>query len=520
MASERESRARRREVLKLVSSERKGSGNLDRSKLSAEVHKSRRNMHHLPYLPWEVLHLIFLRTVSPEWLLISDRRSHSARNMNIRTKIHLVNVCWDWYEAGIKLLYDEIAIFSIGQLCALVSTLRANPSLANRVTSLYLSFYVSTTYFAPVFNRIYTSLPSLCNNLTKLEFSEYFSYPEMMSYHLFPSSFSHSSLTQLVVHYDHCFVSVAKGIHVIAANLVSLGLLARNGDCDYRAVEKPKEPLQFPRLQVLQSFLDTQGLSLITRDWRFPVLHTFIGRPPNTLDHGHRHRSIFQHILDFIRHHGQGLSTLFLHYQGDEHHSKEIAPLWEPELAKLVHLRHLIIPVFFNVSVPQVLWLDCFLVWQDAKRVDSFPLLAAEKRKIQFPDLRGFRCIDPSLLELPLIYILLPPTAGDEYHFAFPGIDIKCGLSSITGTSTAVREIDSNEEEDFDLSSGSGSDCQDYETPTDYESSSSSDDSACTSEHSQEFQFLEQEPGGFAEETWEADEEACLDSWRNDRFAS
>ncbi|KAJ3726883.1 hypothetical protein C8R42DRAFT_657954 [Lentinula raphanica] len=469
------------------------------------LHKTQTNMH-LPHLPWEILHSIFLRAVAPGWLIIHDRRPHSAWSVNTKTILHLINVCRDWYEAGIELLYSEIVVYSIGQFCSLASTLRANTALAEKVTSVHLSLYVSAAY-ATVFNRIYTSLPSLCHQLTKVVFPEFFSYRELMSYHVFPSSFRHSSLTHLEIHFNRSFAFVANGIHVVAVNLVSLSLLARNEDSGFQAAETGQEPLQFPRLQVLQSSLDTQGLSLITLAWRFPALNTFIGRPPSISDYGnrHHHRNIMQHILLFIQSHGRRLETLFLHYQGDELHSQEIAPLWEPELAKLVHLRHLIIPVFFNVSVPQVLWLDCFVGWKDVERVEDISLLAADKRKAQFPNLQRFRCIDPSLIELPLIYIFLSPNIGGEYCFSFPGIEIKCTPSSITGRTTAIREIDSSEA-DFGFSSGSESECDEYEPPMDlYEESESSDESAWAFDSEEEFS---EDP------KWEMDEETCLNLWR------
>ncbi|KAJ3966082.1 hypothetical protein EV361DRAFT_936741, partial [Lentinula raphanica] len=152
---------------------------MNRTEKSLEVSKVQITVHcsvtrlKLPHLPLEILRLIFLRTVAPGWLMLPDRRYLSSWNVNTRTKLHLINVCRDWYKAGIKLLYEEIVIDSIGQFCALVSTLRVDCSLAAKVNALHLSFPSPGEDFI-VFLRIYDSLPDLCPNLSKLVFPEFF----------------------------------------------------------------------------------------------------------------------------------------------------------------------------------------------------------------------------------------------------------------------------------------------------------------------------------------------------------
>ncbi|KAJ3771746.1 hypothetical protein FB446DRAFT_739224 [Lentinula raphanica] len=523
----------------------------ERSKLAKEDVKIdctiQRTMH-LPHLPWEILHLIFLRTVAPGWLIMPDRRYLSAWNVNTRAKLHLINVCRDWYEAGIELLYEEIAINSIGQLCALASTLRTHSSLADKVASLHLSFYIHDT---TVYRRIYDSLPSLCPNLVKLGFSEFFSCPGMPPY--LPSL---HSLTHLELH-SCSFVLFAGSIDIVAANLVSLSVYGHNSDTNDREDETTVE-VQFPRLQVLRCRLDTEGLTFITERCKFPALKTFLGEPPSIFDMYNYTGNIFRHILIFIQHHGQRLTTLFLYYFAYDVKLQENAPFMAKVLAELVHLRHLIIPPFFDISVPQVLWLDCYFVWQQTRHAQILPLLSADERKNLFPNLQRFRCIDPGPLELPLIYVLLPPTLEDECHFSFPGIDIKCDACSMTGMSTAIREV-KDDEEDLDFSSGSASECESYEPPPDSEESDWSDESEWASasfedlaqeaevsndskretesfegskpretessnDTKRETEFLEgsklRETESSEELEWKADEEQCLKLWRKARFAS
>lgn len=131
----------------------------------------------------------------------------------------------------------------------------------------------------------------------------------------------------------------------------------------------------------------------------------------------------------------------------------------------LVHLRHLIIPPFLHISVPQVHWLDCYLIWLDeqAKLGVILPLLSAEERKSRFPNLRSYRSISPGLLKLPLIYYLLPPC-----QFSFPEIEIRSNSSSLWGMSTVMREQNSNSADDsINFSSGTGSECDEYEPLSD-----------------------------------------------------
>ncbi|KAJ3771745.1 hypothetical protein FB446DRAFT_87136 [Lentinula raphanica] len=276
---------------------------MNRTEKSLEVSKCSVTRLKLPHLPLEILRLIFLRTVAPGWLMLPDRRYLSSWNVNTRTKLHLINVCRDWYKAGIKLLYEEIVIDSIGQFCALVSTLRVDSSLAAKVNALHLSFPSPGEDFI-VFLRIYDSLPDLCPNLSKLVFPEFFLLTHLET-HNCPSLFFTDS------------------IDVVAESLLSLSLYGCNDDENFRAHRGsvtqelfPRPRVRFPRLQVLQSHLDTEGLTFMTERWRFPVLNIFVGGLPEARSaYDDYPDNIFQHILVFIRRHGQRLTTLFLYYR-------------------------------------------------------------------------------------------------------------------------------------------------------------------------------------------------------------
>ncbi|KAF5383435.1 hypothetical protein D9757_006084 [Collybiopsis confluens] len=122
-------------------------------------------------LPPEILHLIFLRATAPALLLSpDDLRPQSAWNLNLRTQLRLISVCRDWNDAGVTLLYENIAIHSIGQLCALIATLRDNSYLSERVHSLCFACIVPDvpTNYQAMFERIADTLPILCPNLVNL----------------------------------------------------------------------------------------------------------------------------------------------------------------------------------------------------------------------------------------------------------------------------------------------------------------------------------------------------------------
>ncbi|KAF9064732.1 hypothetical protein BDP27DRAFT_125303 [Rhodocollybia butyracea] len=127
----------------------------------------------LPHFPWEILHLIFLRATVPGTFVVPEYRPRSAWNLNTKTKLQLVSVCRDWYEAGISLLYNDIAIYSMLQLSALVLTLSENPSLAAHVVSLRLATYIPTIHMF-LFERLVETSSNVCSNLRRFSFEESF----------------------------------------------------------------------------------------------------------------------------------------------------------------------------------------------------------------------------------------------------------------------------------------------------------------------------------------------------------
>ncbi|KAF9075090.1 hypothetical protein BDP27DRAFT_1315489 [Rhodocollybia butyracea] len=438
-----------------------------------------------PHLPWEILHSIFLRATVPETLLVPDCRSHSAWNLNTKTKLQLISVCKDWYEAGISLLYRDIAIYSVGQFCALISMLRRNPSLAEHVYSLRFSCYILSTH-ASLFERLIESLGDLCSKIKRFSFEESFLYIDtMFSACVMPSlAHGHSMLTQLELNVNHYIplTEVLNNMYLFSERLESL--IIRSDDATEHS-----EHLLFPLLQVFQFQLDSFAIAFITQCWEFPGLKTLACLRPRPFP------------VEFIAAHGKTLSTLLFCYRPRKNSvGRQEKCAAQEVIANLSSLRHLIIPFFFNVSAPQVHWLDYVLAVEDIP-LDVTSTLSSSDSKARFPKLQCYRFLEFNLLNLPLIYVLLPPTM-DEGRFNFPGVDIRCSAFALLGSSYADRRVLSeyDSEDELDFSSGGSDWTPDSESEWDEDEEEEEDDDDD-----------DNDKGCFESD---ADEEMILTKWR------
>ncbi|KIK69159.1 hypothetical protein GYMLUDRAFT_67842 [Collybiopsis luxurians FD-317 M1] len=469
----------------------------------------------LPHLPWEILRLIFVRATAPGSLHIPDRSLHSAWNLNLKTKLQLINVCRDWYDAAIGLLYSDIAVYSVGQLSALISTLRAKSHLAQQIASIRFLCYIPRPYVA-MFEHIIESLSTLCPNLANLSIPESFTFGgslSRMAHILSCIGQGALSVTHLEVHDNVPFRLLGENMHLFAPRLVSLSLRSLDSNHSTRSTPTihrdylplalgPEERLQFPQLQTFHSQLECDAMAFICKYWSFPTLKTMACMPLNPFSLPLGIADTLLHSLEFIRKNGTKMKTLFLHFP-QQNQILDHTTLMQNALTELPHLRHLIIPPFFNITVPQVQWLDCFVTQVDIRPENTLPLLSAEGRRSRFPSLQSFRIIDKSLICLPLIYASLPP-ASDECRFQFPGIDIQSNASSLLGTSSAdVRWLSPESAEDLDFESGTDSSWEPSQSESESDSDVESDGASVGS--GDEF---------YSHETWTGDEEMALEVWR------
>ncbi|KAF9059580.1 hypothetical protein BDP27DRAFT_1407541 [Rhodocollybia butyracea] len=352
------------------------------------------------HLPWEILRSIFLRAMVPGMLLDPDRRPQSAWNLNTKTKLQLIFVCKDWYEARISLLYTNIAIYTIGKFCALISTLRRNPSLAEHVSSLRLSCYILSTH-ASLFERLLGSLEDLCSKIQYFSFEglAYLYFDSLRSVCLMPG-IARSMLTHLDINVPHSFpfTEIVYNMYLFSERLELL--IIRSGDPSSPGVSALAEHLRFPLLRTFQYQLNSPAIAFITWYWEFPALKTF-GLPAS-----------------------------------------------------------------------------------------------GEERKVRFPKLQRYRSLDFELLNIPLIYVLLPPTM-DEGRFNFPGVDIRCNAFALSGSSSADRcalsDYDSDDELDYSSGGSDWTPGSESESDEEEEDDDDSDD----------------------DEEWsEANEETTLSKWR------
>ncbi|KAF9061323.1 hypothetical protein BDP27DRAFT_1429135 [Rhodocollybia butyracea] len=345
-----------------------------------------------PHLPWETLRMIFLRAAAPGMLVVPDSRPRSAWNLNTKTKLHLISVCKDWYEAAISLLYEDVAIYSMVQLGALVSSLYENPSLAAHVVSLRLATYIPATDL-PLFQRLVEKPINICSNLRCFSFEESFLVVDEASPRHMPTA-----------------------IEVPLASPGSHQLLG-------------------PELR------------FITAHWEFPVLDTLASIIVPGLG-VMVHLNYTSDSVAFINAHGQNLEALLLDWPKGPFDTTTALEV----IATLSNLRHLIIPPFLDISASQVHWLDCFLKDDDDVPTERLVLFSDHVRQTRFPNLLSYRVLASELVrKLPLLPTLLPP-ATEECRFTFPGVDIRCDTSALSGSSALAWD-----KEELDYSSG-GSD--------------------------------------------------------------
>ncbi|KIK69158.1 hypothetical protein GYMLUDRAFT_53634 [Collybiopsis luxurians FD-317 M1] len=456
-------------------------------------------------LPLELLNLIFLSATPPAFLMIpDDRRPHSAWNLSTRTKMQLIKVCRDWYDAGINLLYEDLVVFSIGSLSALMSTLRDKSYLAERVRSVRFSCVVPEPYVT-MFERIIISLPTLCPNLAGISIQQSFAL-EGSIVKVFPH-LGALSLTCLEVSDSVPFDVVRDNMHLFAPRLVSLSM--RSQTSEYSAPPSQDCPvhLQFPSLKAFHCQLGASAVKFVCRHWTFPVLETLACAPPSTYLIVSDLADILDQHLAFIEKHGNTVKTLFLLFP-EKYLGVDYTSPMQNVIEDLPLLRHLVIPLFLDVTFPQVQWLDCFLSEDDGRSKENLSLLSDERRKSRFPNLQSFRFIEMGLLTLPFIYTLLPPSGG-ECRFRFPGIDIHSSTSSILGMSTGdARCLSSKSTNNLDFSSETESGAEDGSS----ESESDVDESDGVSEQSEDEVHSNQ--------SWTGDEETALEAWRMSHVVS
>ncbi|KAJ3795386.1 hypothetical protein GGU11DRAFT_231772 [Lentinula aff. detonsa] len=161
--------------------------------------------------------------------------------MVIEYNSHKINFCRDWYQATVSLLYVDIAVYSIIQFCALAFTLWNTSSLARKVVPLCIRFccHVPTSEALHNVVREYfiNLLPSLCPHLTHISRLESFVYD------------ARTSIERILPSFSVLYPEPDK-VEAIAF----------------------KQFLQFPLLRIFLCNLDSQGLTFVTRNWKFPVL--------------------------------------------------------------------------------------------------------------------------------------------------------------------------------------------------------------------------------------------------------
>ncbi|KAJ4480114.1 hypothetical protein J3R30DRAFT_3469458 [Lentinula aciculospora] len=408
-------------------------------------------------LPWELLHLILWHAVAPNALMIPDRCHYSAWSLNVSTTKRLISVCHHWYEAGIELLYADVAVYWMDQLFALQWTLQNRPDLAAKVVSIQLACQVPIpTDQVEAFDGAVVSLAAICPRLTRLSAWQC-TYIPSLHYSNILRSFSNVPLTHLAIHSESP-LPTTEIIRPFAEHLVSLIIYERDPiylrsqhNQSTSTQTRPTMPLRFPRLQYFQQGLEPHQLEIISQSWELPALNFLACMEPESWNNVSMYSAVLRYsaalrylaVLEFILAIGMKVSVLYLAFSPySEYEDRYLdGPKIQTILSEMQYLRHLIIPSIETLSLKQIEHLDLL-----CKIDKGRPLTNDQKNR--FPSLKSHRLLDCSIITLPWIYTILSPVTAQQYKFRFPGIDIKEDDHSLWGASnlekTSASDIDTD----------------------------------------------------------------------------
>ncbi|KIK46402.1 hypothetical protein CY34DRAFT_800409 [Suillus luteus UH-Slu-Lm8-n1] len=425
-----------------------------------------------------------------------------------RTKKSLVLVCKFWREIGTPLLYREIHLRRIGQVAALLSTLRGNTRLGEMILDINVSCHIMPQYLV-MFDEAFQHILGMSPNATRLSL-------RMGVRDLLVSSMRQYDLSN-VVHLD---VQVGNerlsDILLCLPQCKHLTILSLSFDTYDKGYDKH---LTLNRLQEFQitvmwsSRRELDFLDAIARKWKLPCLCRF------TIYEWRPKPSQVSKYLNFLDAHGKCLTTLsitapldrtqcadepLLHLQHvqavlDRCPALEHLALFPPmtEVAgshePLLGMRN-IQKLLDNCSSPMhgrplshktLRWIDIWATWHPfAPNPSSIPV---SWKSQYFPQFHAIRLLDWALLVTtgPRLHLAIPPGSMQHHEtleWCFPGVRVQHDAGHIY-----KRDMD------YDYVSSYMAACDGHESPRSIDNAgvdSMSGDSDCDSDSDETFESV------------------------------
>lgn len=391
--------------------------------------------------PSKILHpialqLIFEKLIPPSGFLDPSLCAgpYSPWCQVLRTKKDFTLVCKAWREAAMPLLYGEITLRRVGQLFALVQTIR-NTEYACMVWSLTLTCHIPDDYKQLVEEGLAYIL-SHCSNISCLSFASTFA-DWLPSNPLDPTEVPDSVLTVVlrevgprITTFRYDAVRNSSGMQRYTSpmqlfqsftSLVSLTLLFPSSSPNQTStnfqlhVIPDLPPIHLPTLETLTLRYedDDNYLLSISCNWEMPKLKAITFRP-----HFNYHATRLDLYSQFLHKFGHGIKYLeFGHpFRGSFQEFADKVPAIFRMCPCLEHLVILnsglvrsVLPSMFFPSVASY-HIDIWLEYPTNYSGESFADLFSPDNRFFRP---GVRVLDSSLVQLPDLPRLLPPVSTE-----------------------------------------------------------------------------------------------------------
>ncbi|KAL1753208.1 hypothetical protein FB107DRAFT_218310 [Schizophyllum commune] len=414
----------------------------------------------------EILQLIFDRTITPSCFIgpgysVCEYPWLAA----MTTKRDLPLVCRSWYHASIELLYRDIGIRSVGQVCALAKTIEGTPSLAPLVRSITFACFVGELHELTYTWDAGTIMKS-CQNLHRAAFiarSNYhlglllpvlhrdYAYPtritlldldvqpscEAFLSGCLPDTYRDSPPPFATLNGENLFTIEDFSLRLVELNLPLLTDITRYDD------------LSFPVLTTLSFAANTgdtrRNVEQLARLWPTPALEYLTVTCPTA---GLSHLDLLASLAEgtwlqpLLLANGQHLRYLHIRTDYDCCVCDFTLDI-EPMLNACPLLEHIVLPPHATLphSHPSLRWIDVWeppllgrlsldsmdCIWGLRSRLQT-PARPSEATTIQenLPRFRGMRTLDHALLGLRDLPKILDPVAWRSTNaaFVYPGVNI------------------------------------------------------------------------------------------------
>lgn len=361
-----------------------------------------------------------------------------------RTKKSLVLVCKFWREIGTPLLYREIHLRRIGQVAALLNTLRGNTRLGEMILDINVSCHIIPQYLV-MFDEAFQRILEMSPNATRLSL-------RMGARDLLVSSMRQYDLSN-VVHLD---VQVGNerlsDVLLCLPQCKHLTILSLSFDTFVTLKGYDKrltlEHLQEFQITVMWSPLDF--LDAVARKWKLPCLCRF------TIYEWRPKPSQVSKYLNFLDAHGKCLTTLSIRDQ------RAVEPLLHLQHVQAVldqcpALEHLALfppmtevaghePLLGMQNIQTLLdhcsssihgrplshktlrWIDIWATWHPSAPNPSSTQVSWKSQC--FPQFHAIRLLDWALLITtgPRLHLAIPPGSMQHHEtlqWRFPGVHVQ-----------------------------------------------------------------------------------------------